>query len=517
MGPLRSVRISRMALALVAMVSGLATVVIVHTGLRRTPAQTAALVALAERRQLAATAKSAPPTPAPTTAATPTSGPSDASGGQGGGGSGDASSSDTSTGTSTNDAGGSGSGGSGDGSSGNGNSGSGGSGDGTSTNTTTTPRPDAGLPSVGHVFLISLSTPSYADAFGARAKTRYLRSLVGRGALLTHFESLGHGELADELAMVSGQAPNRDTSAGCTTFREYPARASANAKGLVSGKGCVYPDSALTLGDQVTSDGKVWGAYIAAMGKTTCQHPNSNASTGLALPGTDPGYDVTHNPFVFFHSLLDAGDCFNDDHDLTKLPRALQAPSRTPRFTYIAPDACADGKPALLSPADTAQTPTTGTTTTPTTTTTTTAPTTTTGTTTTTTSATTTSATVTSTTPSSSTSNATAPAGCPAGQATGLTAEDAFLKEWVPAITHSAAYRHNGVLVIAFAGTRATVHPIRTGALVLSRYASRGTRLSPTYRPYSLLRSLEDMLNDTPLAHAATATSFAKAVLAPHQ
>ena len=66
MGPLRTIRIGRSALALVALVSGLATVVIIHSGLGRTPAQTAALVALAQRRQLAAATPATPVAPAAT-------------------------------------------------------------------------------------------------------------------------------------------------------------------------------------------------------------------------------------------------------------------------------------------------------------------------------------------------------------------------------------------------------------------------------------------------------------------
>ena len=68
MGPLRTIRIGRSALALVAVVSGLATVVIIHSGLGRTPAQTAALVALTQRRQLAAATPAAPVAPAATAA-----------------------------------------------------------------------------------------------------------------------------------------------------------------------------------------------------------------------------------------------------------------------------------------------------------------------------------------------------------------------------------------------------------------------------------------------------------------
>ena len=530
MGPLRTIRIGRSALALVALVSGLATVVIIHSGLGRTPAQTAALVALAQRRQLAAATPATPVAPAapaatPAAAASSSAAGADSTGDDGAGGSTGSSSADDSA-SDSGDSSADTSGGSGD-------DGSGGSGDDTSTNTSAAPSPDAGLPSIGHVFLLTLSTPGYADAFGKRSDAPYLRSLVRKGALLNHFESLGHGELADELAMVSGQAPNPDTSAGCTTFREYPSSAAADSKGLVAGKGCVYPDTALTLGDQVTSDGKVWGAYIDAMGKTTCQHPNSGASTGLALPGTESGYDVLHNPFVFFHSLLDAGDCFNDDHDLGKLSPALTSASRTPRFSFVAPDACADGDPVTAQPpagagtttgtptsgTATAGTTTTGTTTTSGTATATPAASSTTptapasGTATTATTTTTTTTTKSTTTTTTNTTTTPTPAGCAAGQPSGLGAEDAFLKQWVPAIMHSAAYRHDGVLVIAFAGTRTTGHPMRTGALVLSRYTHAKTTVATAYTPYSLLRSIEDMLNDPALADAAKAPSFAKAAL----
>jgi hypothetical protein len=54
---------------------------------------------------------------------------------------------------------------------------------------------------------------------------------------------------------------------------------------------------------------------------------------------------------------------------------------------------------------------------------------------------------------------------------------------------------------------------VRTGALVLSRYAHRGKTISAAYTPYSMLRSLEDMLRYTPLARAASAPSFATAAL----
>ena len=54
---LTGIRIGRPALGALAGVSTLATVVVIHGGLARTPAQTAALAAIRERRQLVAEAK----------------------------------------------------------------------------------------------------------------------------------------------------------------------------------------------------------------------------------------------------------------------------------------------------------------------------------------------------------------------------------------------------------------------------------------------------------------------------
>src|SRR6202012_2862300 len=142
MGPLRTIRVGRSALALVALVSALATVGIIHSGVRRTPAETAAVVALAQRRQLTAQAPaktaSAPVTRvAPRVSSPPASG--DSTGDDSAGGSSGSSSAVDSSGDSG-DTGGDTTGGSGD-------DGSGGSDDDTSTNPGAAPSPHAGLPS----------------------------------------------------------------------------------------------------------------------------------------------------------------------------------------------------------------------------------------------------------------------------------------------------------------------------------------------------------------------------------
>jgi hypothetical protein len=490
------IRLGGLSLAWLAAVSGAATVLIISGGSGRSAAQLAALAALRQRPVVIASHGSSAAPAAPSRSS---SGPAPAAASSTGTGSGAPAASQTPTATSSNP-----------GAS---------THDASTQNASTTSAPAtrataaSSVPKVGHVFEIALSTHSYSDAFGGRSAAPYLRSLESKGTLLTGFQSLGASELADYLAMVSGQGPDADTSGDCATYAEFPQSAAAQPDGVVRGNGCVYPETALTIGDQVTASGHFWRAYVADMGTQTCAHPNSNASDGDALPGTQPGYDTAHNPFIYFHSLLDLGDCATDDQDLSRLGPALARQARTATFSFIAPGACEDpasngaASPAATTPTSTtssstttAPIPTAPTTTTPTTTApTTTAPTTTAPTT---------------TAPTTSTSSA-APAGCPAGQPAGIAAENAFLRLWVPRILASPAYRHNGVVIIAFAaaGQPGSGRPVRTGALLLSRYARRGKRIRRAFGPYSLLRSIEAMLGYKPLAHARTAPSFAAAAL----
>jgi phosphatidylinositol-3-phosphatase len=441
---LRAVRLSSLQLAAVTAVSLAATVIVIvnanannSTGLDR-----AVLAALDKRVVVHHIAAPAPAD----TGGSSGSGGSGSSGGPGGSGSGS----------------GSGSGGSGSGNGGSGgDSGSGDDGstttDTTTTSTTTTTSstttsttPAAPKDPIKHVFVIALSTPSYKAAFGKGSVATYLTgTLVKKGTLLSGYETLpGSSELADELGMVSGEAPTADTRSGCPTYAEFSSKAKVANDGEVSGNGCIYPNSVLTLGDQVTSSGAFWGAYIADMGKQACVHPNSGAADDATLTGAGPEYDTRHNPFIYFHSLLDLGDCATDDVQLTALPGALSKASKTPEFTFVAPDACDDAASTT----------------------------------------------------------------CADKGPIGLAGEDAFLKTWVPKIRSSAAYRKNGALLIVFtapggagaAGGKA----IRTGALVLSPFASSGKTVAASYDPYSVLATIEKLLDFAPLVHAKGAKTF---------
>lgn len=315
---------------------------------------------------------------------------------------------------------------------------------GSATSTTKSDPAPKPVSKVRHVFVIALSTPSYEAAFGRESAATYLNSkLRPRGALLANYQTLGAAAMPDYIALVSGQAPNQDTSAGCPSYDEFRGGTTPDTQGLVTGTGCVYPNTALTIGDQLDSAGLPWRAYVEGM-TAPCEHPDSGAPT--AATGD---YTPTLNPFVFFHSLLDLGDCQSDDLPYSALTGALRSAGRTPAFSYIAPDACDSGAAVT----------------------------------------------------------------CPAGHPQGIAAADAFLKRAVPPILDSAAYRSDGAVMIVFTATPSATStpgagPVRTGALVLSPYARPDATVRRSYGPYAVLRTVQGVLGLDPLASSTGARGF---------
>ena len=321
-----TMRVTRVQLAVVAAVSVTATALILIAATGRTAAQSAALAALRHREQVvqggggdssgAASASASDPelssgTP-PAAAATQASTQSASA------------SSDQSAG----------------------NTGAG-AGAGATTTTTTTTTPTSSSKSnrlpVDHVFVIALSTTSYDAAFGSGSVAHYLNhTLKPQGTLLGGYQSLGRTALPDYLALVSGQPANADTDSGCPTYADFPSDATPAANGTIAADGCVYPNTVLTIGDQVTSAGHAWKAYMEDLGSTACPHPDSGAVDDAQPHGAGALYDGRHNPFIYFHSLLDLGGCASNDVSLTQLPRDLRSSSKTPAYAYLAPDACAD-------------------------------------------------------------------------------------------------------------------------------------------------------------------------------
>jgi hypothetical protein len=292
---------------------------------------------------------------------------------------------------------------------------------------------------VKHVFLIVLTSPGYDATFGqGAASAPYLnQQLRPKGQLLTGYRALPGSDLPNYVAMISGQPPNAATSANCTTYSEFPSSAKTNKAGVVSGDGCVYPVDTLTLADQLTSAAHTWKAYEEDMA-ATCQHPDSGQpdDTQQGRPGDE--YAARHNPFAYFHSLLDLGDCASNDVPLTKLGGDLASVKTTPSLSFIAPNLCHDGSDLT----------------------------------------------------------------CADGTPGGLAAADTFLSQLVPQILASPAYKKDGLLELVFAAGPPVDPSGLVGALLVSPFITAGSTDATGYGPYSLLRTNEDIFGLGHLADA---------------
>jgi hypothetical protein len=324
------------------------------------------------------------------------------------------------------------------------------------------PPPPAKAGPVKHVFVISLASPGYEQSLGSQSQMPYLSAtLRPKGELLSNYTLLGEAGLPNQIAALSGQPSNAATSAGCTTYAEFSSTTKTDANGVVHGAGCVYSVETLTLADQLSSSRLTWRAYVEGMVDETgspanCVHPGTGESEPV-MPG---GYAARQNPFVYFHSLLDLGDCGADDLPIDKLTTDLRKAEKTPSYSFIAPTPCDSGATGQCEP----------------------------------------------------------------GATEGPASADAFLASWVPKILASPAYKTDGLLIVDFAaanppstepGATPPTDPLRAGALLISPFLTPGSTDGATYNPYSLLRSTEDLFGLDPLGLAAGAKtkSFAPSLL----
>jgi hypothetical protein len=210
-----------------------------------------------------------------------------------------------------------------------------------------------------------------------------------------------------------------------------------------------------------------------------CGHPTINAPDGTQAAEPGDGYATRHDPFVYFHSVID-NPAYCDAHVValgtptgalpaaalpheTGLATDLEKAATTPAFSFITPNLCDDGHdfPCV-------------------------------------------------------------------NQQSGASAAadiDAFLETWVPTITRSAAFKQGGLLEITFdegadsdasaccgeaSGPGASEPGIGgpggglIGALLISPYIKAGTTDSRPYNHYSSLASWEELFGLKRLAYAAT-------------
>jgi phosphatidylinositol-3-phosphatase len=218
------------------------------------------------------------------------------------------------------------------------------------------------LPEVKHVFVIVLGENGYEETFGAASTAPYLsKKLLKQGELLPNYYAVAGSDLANQVALISGQGPTAETAADCPNYADLLPGTESVAK-QVEGNGCVYPASTETLPGQLAAANLKWKAYVEGVGseqEPTCRHPALGAADpshalptneGAPVPGVDP-YLTWRNPFVYFHSLLDGGECAGNDVGFERLASDLKLKAaKAPALSYIVPNACHSGGPVPCEP-----------------------------------------------------------------------------------------------------------------------------------------------------------------------
>jgi len=212
------------------------------------------------------------------------------------------------------------------------------------------------LPPIAHVFLIVLSDQGFNAAFGTSSQGPYLsKTLAGQGELFDDYYAVSGGELANEIALISGQGPTPQTAANCPLYTDVTP-GTTGAQGQALGSGCVYPSQTLTLADQLTDAGRTWKAYVEGIGDggpgqpTSCPHPALGGADANQAPSPEEPYVTWRDPFVYFHSVIDSTNCVSSVVGLEQLVPDIGTASKAPSLAYIVPDRCHDGSSEPCSP-----------------------------------------------------------------------------------------------------------------------------------------------------------------------
>jgi hypothetical protein len=325
-----------------------------------------------------------------------------------------------------------------------------------------------GLPPIHHVFVIVLENESAATTFGPNSPAPYLaKTLTSQGAYVPKYYGIGHESNDNYIAMISGQAPNPLNQSDCQQFGNLEP-GTMSSYGQAIGQGCVFPTSVKTIADQLDAAGLTWRDYNQSMGADPTREPIECAHPGIgqqdhtqSATATDQ-YATRHNPFVYFHSIID-NTTLCDSHvvNLNLLPQDLSSAASTPNYVFITPDLCGDGHDATCADPK---------------------------------------------------------------RPGGFAGIDQFLQQWVPKITGSSAFRQdNGLLALVFdeastsdsssccgeiPGPDSPDPGIEgpgggdTGAVLLSPCIKPGTVTEDAYNHYTLLRSVEDLFGLSHLGYA---------------
>lgn len=211
-------------------------------------------------------------------------------------------------------------------------------------------------PPIKHVWTIILENKSYEASFTGLNQNSYLWETLPRyGELLRQYYGTGHYSLDNYISLVGGQAPTPDNQNDCPQYKDVTPGTPAPDGQVNAASGCVYPASVPTLFNQLDGAGVTWKGYMQDMGRQpgreqpTCGAPGNPAGAGVPDPGSATATDQyvpKHNPFVWFHSVLDNPECGQRVVPLDALANDLRQESTTPAFNWITPDNCSDAHDA---------------------------------------------------------------------------------------------------------------------------------------------------------------------------
>ncbi len=167
---------------------------------------------------------------------------------------------------------------------------------------------------ITHIFLIMLENEDFTSSWGPSSPAKYLNgTLRPKGALLTQYFAIGHVSLDNYIAQISGQSPNHDTNTDCVNYVNFVSTGTG-AYGQALGQGCVYPASVKTIGNQLDAKGLTWKAYEEDIANSTtepktCRHPPIGAADPTIVATKTDMYATRHDPWVYFHSIIDTPAC----------------------------------------------------------------------------------------------------------------------------------------------------------------------------------------------------------------
>jgi hypothetical protein len=298
---------------------------------------------------------------------------------------------------------------------------------------------------------------------------------------LSNYYGTGHESNDNYISMISGQGPNLQNQLDCQIYDNFIGLSGPLLQGQAIGTGCVYPAMVPTLANQLTGKGLSWKGYMEDMGNVpsresaTCGHPalGTQDKTQTAVAGD--GYVSRHDPFVYFHSIID-NQAYCNAHVVglgtptgtTGLASDLGQVGTTPNFSFIVPNLCDDGHdfPCTNQPSG----------------------------------------------------------------SSALAVIVTFLARWVPLITASPAFQQDGLLVVTFDesdgpqsdSSACCNEPIgpntplagltglgggRVGAVLISPRITPGRVSTVPYNHYSLLASIEGFFGLSRLGYAATTSA----------